>query len=75
MSSPKRHVLTSLLFILKCFSKSFVIMRSLFNNNDNFFFLALGFNKALYLEKLWLVNVNVATTEKMDIENTIGFAW
>ena len=25
MSSPKRHVLTSLLFILKCFSKSFVI--------------------------------------------------
>ena len=33
MLSPKRHVLIALLFILKCFTKYFVIGRS--NNNDN----------------------------------------
>ena len=30
MSSPKRHVFLSLLFILKCFSKPYII-----NNNNN----------------------------------------
>ena len=35
MLSPKRHVLIALLFILKCFTKYFVIGRSNNNNNNN----------------------------------------
>ena len=35
MLSPKRHVLIALLFILKCFTKYFVIGRSNSNNNNN----------------------------------------
>ena len=35
MLLPKRHVLIALLFILKCFTKYFVIGRSNNNNNDN----------------------------------------
>ena len=35
MSSPKRHVLMSLLFILNCFSKSFVIRHNDHNHNHN----------------------------------------
>ena len=35
MLSPKRHVSIALLFILKCFTKYFVIGRSNNNNNNN----------------------------------------
>ena len=35
MLLPKRHVLIALLFILKCFTKYFVIGRSNNNNNNN----------------------------------------
>ena len=35
MLSPKLHVLIALLFILKCFTKYFVIGRSNTNNNNN----------------------------------------
>ena len=35
MLSPKLHVLIALLFILKCFTKYFVIGRSNNNNNNN----------------------------------------
>ena len=41
MSSPKRHVFIALLFILKCFSKSFIIRR--WNKRIN--------NKETYLSK------------------------
>ena len=35
MSSPKRHVFISLLFILKCFSKPLIIRNNNNNNNNN----------------------------------------
>jgi len=52
MSSPKRHVLISLLFVLKCFSKSLVIRRCTvcWRKKIKIF---LHSNRKFYSQRLW----------------------
>ena len=59
MSSPKRHVFLSLLFILKCFSKPFII-RNYLNKIRNIF-------KIL---RKWKPTINLDDTDDVKVDST-----